>query len=662
MVNNKKRKILDAEAVASCLHLRGASETTVLAIQNRRAQENEKWSKGTFWRRVSEYYAPLQKCYCRLTLQGTRGSELDFWVADAQAMLQEVAAKSSQWCSMLQAALARTATLRVLLYHDECTAGNILSPQKKLKATIWYLTFQEFGHVTAKENAWLPVALLQHHVADTVLGGVSAATVKVLQHILQPANRQGFDLNMGAHGARARVQLAPTALFIADHDAQRATYCNKGSSGYKPCLWCANLLKRDAPQAATGSGRFVDICESRFHSFHIASDSEIFAAADHLAAIATAGERARMQKAYGFNFVPGSLLQDADTRERLPPSCACNDVLHAYFVNGVASWEVGLAMRELQSIRDLDALWQLVQDEGWQPRAETAGELKSCFRSTLYDSNDGFKGNGALCWNFVFLLYYLVHKLLHKAELKPAVCRSFFLLKSISAELRRLKASKRPLASADVQMLHRLQQQHQEAWPQAWGRETMRPKHHHRLHLPAGCVTLSFLPNCETQESKHRVYKSYIAAHQRAHVNVSSKFQIALLSRLLNVTLRESEEHGLLLPPELLKPFRPASCELRAFASDPDLQSGKALRFGKLLIRPQDVIMWDDKAAQVLECFRGRSGFCVLTVRLQLLRKHAWGSVWQTTDRQTLLPLTPSADINLPLYMRCVGNTISCLH
>ena len=660
MVNNKKRKILDTEAVTSCLHLRGASESTVLACHNRSAKKDEKWSAGTFWRRVSEYYAPLKKCYCRSKLQGSRGSELHFWVADMQAMLQEVVAKSSPWCSFLQAVLATTATLHVVLYHDECTAGNILNPQKKLKATMWYLSFREFRTVCARESAWLPVALLQHHVADAVLGGVSAATVQVLQHILQAANcREGFDLKMG--DAKCRVHLAPRAFFLADHDAQRATYCNKGSSGYKPCLWCANVLKRDAPQASTASATFADICESRFSSFQIASDAEIFAAADHLAGIPKAGERATMEKAYGFKFVPGSLLQDAEARQLMPPSAACNDVLHAYFCNGVASWEVGLAMRELQSVSDLDALWHLVQEEAWVTTFPH-GELKSCFRATLYDTNDGFKGSGTLCWNFVFLLYYLVHQLLHKADLKPAVCRSFFLLKSICAELRRLRWLKRPLAAADVQTLHRLQQQHQEAWPEAWGRQSMRPKHHHRLHLPAGCVALSFLPNCETHEAKHRIFKSYVGLHQKKLVNDSSRFQIAVLPRMLNVTLRESEENGLLLPPELQKPLRAASSELRAFAGDPELQSGKALRFGKLLIRPQDVIMWDAKAAQVLECFRGRSGFCVLTLRLQLLQKKAWGSIWQITDRRTLLPLSPSADIDVPTFTKRLGMTISCLH
>ncbi|CAE7774408.1 unnamed protein product [Symbiodinium sp. CCMP2456] len=530
MVNNKKRKLLDTEAVTSCLHLRGTSESAVLACHNRTAKNEEKWSVGTFWRRVSQYYAPLRKCYSRCKLQGSRGSELDFWVADIRTMLQEVVAKSSEWCSFLQAVLATTATLHVVLYHDECTAGNILNPQKKLKATMWYLSFKEFRSVFARENAWLPVAMLQHRVADAVLGGVSAATVKVLQHILQAGNcRDGFDLNMGAHDAQYRVHLAPTSFFLADHDAQRATYCNKGSSGYKPCLWCANVLKRDAPEASTASGSFVDICESRFSSFQIASDAEIFAAADHLATIAKAGERATMEKAYGVNFVPGSLLQDAEARQLMPPSGACNDVLHAYFCNGVASWEVGLAMRELQSISDLDAL-----------------------RYIVYSSS--------------------------------------------------------------------------------------------------------------IKKPGHRTFKSYVGLHQKKLVNDSSRFQIAVLPRLLNVTLRESQEYGLLLAPELQKPLRAASSELRAFAGDPELQSGKALRLGTLLIRPQDVIMWDAKAAQVLECFRGRSGFCVLTLRLQLLQKKAWGSVWQITDRRTLLPLSPSADIDVPTFTKRVGMTISCLH
>ncbi|CAE7861593.1 unnamed protein product [Symbiodinium necroappetens] len=529
MVNNKKRKLVDAESVTGCLHLRGASETAVSEISSRNRPKDDRWSQRTFWRRVSDYYAPLRKCYCRLKLQSSQGSDLDFWVADAQAMLQHVVAQSAQWCSMLQAVLARTATLRVILYHDECTAGNVLSAAKKLKATMWYLSFQEFRTVCAREHAWLPVALLQHHVADAVLGGVSAATAKVLQHILQPANLFGFDLKIGASGGPARVQLAPTALFIADHDAQRATYCNKGSSGYKPCLWCANLLKRDAPQAALGSGVFVDICESKFSRFHIATDQEIFAAADHLADIAKAGERATMQKAYGFNFVPGSLLQDADIRARMPPSCASNDVLHAYYVNGVASWEVGLAMRELQSISNMDAL-----------------RCIACSSSIK----------------------------------KPGL----------------------------------------------------------------------------------RIYKSHVAVQQKRTINESPKFQIAVLSRLLNVTLRESEEKGLLLPAELQKPFQAASSELRALTGDPELRSGKALQIGNLQIRPQDVILWDAKAAQVLGCFQGRSGFCVLTLRLQLLRKHAWGSVWQITDRQTLLPLSPAANIDMPVFSKQVGETISCLH
>ncbi|OLQ09224.1 hypothetical protein AK812_SmicGene7193 [Symbiodinium microadriaticum] len=158
------------------------------------------------------------------------------------------------------------------------------------------------------------------------------------------------------------------------------------------------------------------------------------------------------------------------------------------------------------------------------------------------------------------------------------------------------------------------------------------------------------------------IFKSYVGLHQKKLLNDSSRFQIAVLPRMLNVTLRESEENGLLLPPELQKPLRAASSEVRAFAGDPELQSGKALRFGKLLIRPQDVIMWDSKAAQVLECFRGRSGFSVLTLRLQLLQTKAWGSVWQITDRRTLLPLSPSADIDVPTFTKRLGMTISCLH
>ena len=35
----------------------------------------------------------------------------------------------------------------------------------------------------------------------------------------------------------------------------------------------------------------------------------------------------------------------------------------------------------------------------------------------------------------------------------------------------------------------------------------MRPKHHHRFHIPAACEQLQFLPHCAIQEKKHQEIK-----------------------------------------------------------------------------------------------------------------------------------------------------------
>ena len=39
-------------------------------------------------------------------------------------------------------------------------------------------------------------------------------------------------------------------------------------------------------------------------------------------------------------------------------------------------------------------------------------------------------------------------------------------------------------------------------------KESVIPKHHHRLHVPESCLKLGALPSVQTHESKHRILKS----------------------------------------------------------------------------------------------------------------------------------------------------------
>ena len=70
-----------------------------------------------------------------------------------------------------------------------------------------------------------------------------------------------------------------------------------------------------------------------------------------------------------------------------------------------------------------------------------------------------------------------------------------------------------------------LQKKHQRAYKAAHGLGAIKPKHHHRLHIPQGAVLFGALPSTEATASKQ---------HQRE-----------LLPRLLDETVRAEDTHSL---------------------------------------------------------------------------------------------------------------------
>ena len=104
-----------------------------------------------------------------------------------------------------------------------------------------------------------------------------------------------------------------------------------------------------------------------------------------------------------------------------------------------------------------------------------------------------------------------------------------------------------PLREArQVQTLHRAQLFHQQCYVQAYGKESVIPKHHHRLHVPESCLKFGALPSVQTHESKHR-------DAQRARLTNPGSLQKAVLLWLVLDTVAQINERGFgrwdLLPP-----------------------------------------------------------------------------------------------------------------
>ena len=89
---------------------------------------------------------------------------------------------------------------------------------------------------------------VQHIQCDAIHGGLSAVMRALVRHIHIDTYRRGFPLCI--NGNHHEFRLAKQSHFIADHDAQRGTWCTKGSSGLKPCITFAPRTPFQTPRVS----------------------------------------------------------------------------------------------------------------------------------------------------------------------------------------------------------------------------------------------------------------------------------------------------------------------------------------------------------------------------------------------------------------------------
>ena len=460
------------------------------------------------------------------------------------------------------------------------TAGNVLAPELRKKVTAVYVSFKELRAAVSLQDAWLPFVLVQALVVDTVRGGLSALTRRILRGLHNNDTAAGFWLPLPGRAGRVRVD--GQVHLVSDMDAQRATFNNKGSAGIVPCLWCSNVL---AGRHADNVAGCVPVHCSRPEFFHIRTDAQWFRLADELRAICRPRDIVLREKACGLNRCLDGLLFDPAARQILPPSRATVDSTHLYFEKGCAAWEVGYIIEYLVGRGvALEALRATALQSAWRRPAQDGtcvdGLLRKLFNARMYKAAQ-WRGQARQCRQFVFLLRYYVWLLVEQTHGATTETASFAQLHLCVRELRTLEYTWRVLRHADVQPLQDAQQKHQELFNAAWGSEWSKPKHHHRFHLPAACVALGFLPTCEIHEKKHTVLKGGGLVDRMEHLlSDGLAFQKAILPRMLQACAQEATDA--FAPWGAVEPLRAAPQDLRLRLRD---ESARGRGKGALLER-----------------------------------------------------------------------------
>ena len=598
-------------------------------------------------------------CFVPKNLTGSGSQDVPILIPKLADILNQMCAQSKAWREVMEVLLTSTQglrPLRVVLYHDEITCGNVLSASKGKKLTSFYFSFQELGSYLQKEASWIPLCVCLSREVPLIQGGLSA----LLSEIIALIPKEPFDL--GGH----RCVLQAKVLFLSDADALRASYAWKGSAGLKPCGLCANVVYKTTEALPAP---LVSIFEHDRSQFQYVADEEYFRLADRIAGMPDGANKTEMEKCHGFKHTPEGIMFRPE-RERMPVSSVCNDSFHCYFVcSGVACVEEALLMNVFKDLNisseDLVALMLLADWKcAGRGHLSCAAQIKRLFWTCMWEEGS-FKGTGQECWKLVFLLHYYVERLLRERGLEIDVCDSFAALKECCGILRALRHTKRFLTcEADLLGLAAAQEKHQVAFLRAHGHDKCRPKFHHRLHLPAHCLRLKILPCCMPQESKHRYLKGgSIVDNQEGKLGNLVSFQKSVMAEFLCLMAQEADKRplcqdGLLGPTEL--PSLATENKLQDFS----VRAGKDLALGPLNLSMHDVVLWNGGRAGGIIKYPLHGKACGPVLKVKMLRhsaSYAWGTRWLTTDVESLVLLRDKR-LTVPAWWHMDGKFLICLH
>lgn len=237
------------------------------------------------------------------------------------------------------------------------------------------------------------------------------------------------------------------------------------------------------------------------------------------------------------------------------PSAWLFDVMHLYYSNGVAAWELNNLLSRLPSIGlTLEVLQDALCSAPWQRgsgRKASKSWLKGLLHASLF-TGDSYRGDASNLMALLPLLYYYLHQTVEKANLLVNEMKSFRLLMQIHQELRAIQWSQKRL---DTSRLATLQSQHQEKFLLAYTH--CKPKHHYRFHLPQQLEAEQCYIDCMAMEKQHKKYKSLVSADRfgncaRGVYNNEGKYSSVLLERILANHLKALETFQFksgLLPP-----------------------------------------------------------------------------------------------------------------
>jgi len=201
---------------------------------------------------------------------------------------------------------------RLAFYCDGVKPGNVLRPDKGRSFEAFYWTILELpSWFRARvQVGWFPFAFIERSVVDNIAGGMGHLARLVLETFfpvdpLSPNFETGILLKCGGqeHLIRGRF-----GCWLADERALKDVVSCKGSSGYKPCVCCMNVVGRTIPSAG---GNLVHYTSPNVSAFVKQTEETLAHMARDLESKSSGLSKARfgeLEKFYGIGYNPHAIL------------------------------------------------------------------------------------------------------------------------------------------------------------------------------------------------------------------------------------------------------------------------------------------------------------------------------------------------------------------
>ena len=403
----------------------------------------------------------------------------------------------------------------LVIYSDEVTPGEVLSPHNLRKFQAVYYSFLELGPAAlSREESWM-TAMVEYSVKVNELPGGLSQVFGCLIKAFFPSGDPVSHLRLPFDTESIRL-FFKLGVVLQDGGARKVVWSAKIDGSSKTCLLCKNLFTQESNIPDEDDGRLL-VCNVLKHNRLVKSTSdEIRRNARYLATLEGTARLEPVSQALGLKHRRHSLLLDRSLDDLVSPcDVYTHDWMHCICANGVANliiyllFEAHIAKGMTQiyaTCKEFVQRWSLpVKYHGQHLHEIFSEERKEKHRKASHikcQASDILSLLGVLALFTQTVLLFL-----------PDACRDeclAFLALVHVVEL--IKVSARTHVAPE--RLLEAVEDFLGKFATAFGIENMLPKHHWMLHFHEQLQRNKLMLNCFCLERKHRAPKRYATEYK----------------------------------------------------------------------------------------------------------------------------------------------------